>query len=87
MEKTQVFDESYVDCNQCQHYWNAVCDGAPTQQIKPCTSFKATRQTDVPLQIEKLSKGQKQSEKGILWLHIIVCLHLLAEFLEMIGVL
>lgn len=85
-KESKVFDESYVDCNQCQHYWNTVCDGAPTKQIKPCTSFKATRQTDVPLQIEKLSKGQKQSDRSILWLHIIVFLHLLGEFLEAIGV-
>ena len=86
-EETKVFDEEYVDCNQCSHYWTDSCDGVPTKQIRPCTSFKATRQTDIPLKLKKLSIRQKQSDRSILWLHIIVLLHLIQHFLEAIGVI
>mgnify|MGYP003291959694 CR=1 FL=1 len=85
--ESKVFDESYVDCNQCQHYWTDSCDGTPVAKIRPCRDFKATRETDIPLMVEKLSKGQKQSDKSILWLYIILTLHLVMEFLVSIGVL
>ena len=84
--ESKVFDESYVDCNQCQHYWDDSCDGTPTHQIRPCTAFKATRHTDIPLQLEKLSMGLKRSDRHILLLNIVVLLHLLGDFLEAIGV-
>ena len=86
-KETKVFDESYVDCNQCQNYWNDSCDGTPTHQIRPCTAFKATRHTDIPLQLERLSMKLKQSERHILWVNLILLLHLLLEFLVAIGVI
>ena len=84
--ESKVFDETYVDCNQCQHYWTDSCDGTPVAKIRPCRDFKATRETDIPLMVEKLSKGQKQSDKSILWLEIIVALHLFCDLLERFGV-
>ena len=80
-KETKVFDESYVDCNQCQHYWDDSCDAVPTSQIRSCTAFKATRQTNIPLQLEKLYKRQKQSDRSILCCQIIICLHLLCDLI------
>ena len=46
------FDETYVECTECSHYWNDSCDGVPKDKVRPCTSYKATKKVDF---IEKLN--------------------------------
>ena len=51
--ENSVFDNwTHVECNDCQHYWNALCDGTSKGSSKPCTAFIATRSTDIPEQIK-----------------------------------
>lgn len=57
------FDETYVDCNNCAHYWDNSCDGVSERQKRPCTAYLATRHTDIP-------KRLKDVEDSILRLRI-----------------
>jgi hypothetical protein len=50
----QIFDNYEVNCNDCGHYWNDSCDGVPLNQKRNCTSFIATKTTDIPKQIKQL---------------------------------
>lgn len=59
----KIFDEFNVDCLDCREYWADTCDGVPKGEIRPCTSFKATRSIDIPSQIKSLRneiKGVKR---------------------------
>ena len=51
---TKVFDDYEVNCNECQSYWDSSCDGVPLDKKRNCTSFIATRTTDIPKQIAQL---------------------------------
>lgn len=64
MEKeTKIFSEwEEVDCNECSHYWDSSCDGARIGSKAPrrlCTTFLATRNVLIPLQIKKLQRDVK----------------------------
>jgi hypothetical protein len=52
----KIFDDYDVDCNECTHYWDSSCDGVPIDKKRNCTSYKATRTVDIPMQIKKLVK-------------------------------
>lgn len=59
----KIFEDYDVDCLDCKHYWADTCDGVPKGEIRPCTSFKATRSIDIPSQIKSLRneiKGVKR---------------------------
>mgnify|MGYP003418624221 CR=1 FL=1 len=64
---SKIFDDYQVDCNECKKYWDSSCDGVPINKKRNCTSFEATRTTDIPKQIERLNKSIKH-----LWLVISV---------------
>lgn len=52
---TKRFDEwEEVDCNSCEKYWINQCDGVQKAQKRHCTSFKATRDIVIPLEIKRL---------------------------------
>ena len=51
---SKIFDNYEVECNDCQHYWDNSCDGVPIDKKRNCTSFIATRTTDIPMQIKSL---------------------------------
>lgn len=53
---SKIFDDYEVECNDCQHYWDDTCDGVPIAKKRNCTSFIATRTTDIPLQITFVNK-------------------------------
>lgn len=59
---SKVFDDYIpVDCNDCQHYWNDTCDGVQSADREvPCTSYIATRTSDIPKRIERLEKNVKE---------------------------
>ena len=58
----KMFDDYIpVDCNDCQHYWNDACDGVQAADREvPCTSYIATRTSDIPKRIERLEKNVKE---------------------------
>lgn len=58
---SKVFDDYIpVDCNDCQHYWNDACDGVQSADREaPCTSYIATRTSDIPKRIERLERDLK----------------------------
>lgn len=56
MEQNKIFDDYYVDCNECQHYWNDTCDGVPSNKERACTSFIATTKVDLPKKLNALEK-------------------------------
>ena len=47
------------DCNDCEHYWNKLCDGVPEGSERRCTAFKATRSVDIPAEINALRQTLK----------------------------
>ena len=55
----KIFDDYYVDCNECQHYWNDTCDGVPTTKERKCTSFMAIKKVDLPKRINRLEEKNK----------------------------
>lgn len=60
MSDNKRFEFTNVDCNQCQCYWDDSCSGVPVGHLKAhCTAFKATRHTDIPLQIKRLKTSIK----------------------------
>lgn len=78
----KIFEDYDVDCLDCRHYWADTCDGVPKGEIRPCTSFRATRSVDIPSQIKALKneiKGLKKQMVGFLVTFIIFALHLLVH--------
>lgn len=78
----KIFEDYDVDCLDCKHYWADTCDGVPKGEIRPCTSFKATRSIDIPSQIKSLRneiKCLKKQMVGFLVTSIIFALHLLVR--------
>lgn len=78
----KIFEDYDVDCLDCRHYWADTCDGVPKGEIRPCTSFKATRSVDIPEQIKALKneiKGLKKQMVGFLVTSILFALHLLVH--------
>lgn len=70
MEK-QIFDNfPEVDCNACECYYTNQCDGTPTGSEKVCKTFKATRRTDIPLQIKNAQNGLERLRNVVFWFAI-----------------
>ena len=78
---SKIFDDFNVECNECEHYWNAVCDGVKPNDTRSCTSFKATRQVDIPKQIEKLDTDVKDLKKAYIWLSLMILIHLVCHLI------
>ena len=55
----KIFDDYYVDCNECQHYWNDTCDGVPSNKERACSSYIATKKVDLPNKIMLLERKVK----------------------------
>jgi len=78
----KIFEDYDVDCLDCKHYWADTCDGVPKGEIRPCTSFRATRSVDIPEQIKALKneiKGIKKQMAGFLVTSILFAIHLLVH--------
>lgn len=84
MHDTKIFDEYQVDCNDCQHYWTDTCDGVKQGSTKACTSFLATRRTNIPEQIKNLEKRLVRAENNLV---IVVTWLLIVTIVTIIGVL
>ena len=65
--KQPIFEEyPVVDCNECKSYLSEECDGTPVGSERLCKAFKATRRTDIPLQIKSLQKASKRLTRGLI---------------------
>lgn len=81
IENSRFDNWLHVDCNDCEHYWNALCDGVAKGSEKPCTAFKATRSTDIPEQIKVLRERLKLLNRGQILLGIAIIIHALGHIL------
>ena len=64
----KVFEEyPQANCNTCRSYMLDQCDGVPVGESRKCTAYEATRQSDMPMQIENLAKEIKSIR-----LHLVV---------------
>ena len=80
MSKMKFDDWSEVkECNDCEHYWNSLCDGTPQGSEKRCTAFKATRSVDIPAELEALRKRLKWLNVSQILLGIAIILHALTH--------
>lgn len=78
----KIFDEYEVECNDCQRYWLDQCDGAKVNTTKSCTSFLATKNTDIPHKLSKLDDKVKSLGTAVTILEIIMLFHLLSHIIE-----
>lgn len=84
MEDKKIFDEYQVECEGCQHYWNDTCDGVKQGSQKACTSFIATKRTNIPEQIKNLEKRLVRSENNLV---IVVTWLLIVTIIMILGVM
>lgn len=85
-ESKQLIFEEYpvVDCNECKSYLSEECDGTPVGSERLCKAFKATRRTDIPLQIKSLQKASKRLTRGFLMVgaaEVVLCIGVLIIWL------
>lgn len=76
-ENSRFDNWTHVDCNECQHYWNALCDGTVKDSEKPCTAFVATRSTDIPEQIKSLKDSLKSVRTCVILQGLCIIIHAL----------
>ena len=78
--KPKIFDDfPTVDCNDCECYHDNTCDGTPVGQERHCTAFKATRRTDIPLQIKSLQRKNLRHSRALCVLGAIVGILVIKE--------
>lgn len=78
----KVFDDfPQADCNTCRSYMSDQCDGVPIGESRKCTAYEATRQSDLPMQIENLKKEIKSLRLGNMLLALSVFLLALGQLL------
>jgi len=65
------------ECNDCQEYWNNVCDGTPVGVERPCKAFKATRRVDIPLEIKSLRRALNALYVALILygVTLMICIH------------
>ena len=74
-----------VDCNECANYWTSSCDGASEGARKPCNSFIAQRNVNIPAEIKSLRKqieGLKTSLTVTQWVLQIIMVVLIWQILR-----
>ena len=78
----KIFDDfPQADCNTCRSYMLDQCDGVPIGESRKCTAYEATRQSDLPMQIENLEKEIKSLRFGNVLLALSVFLLALGQLL------
>ena len=84
-EKQSVFEEyPKADCNTCRSYMLDQCDGVKIGESRKCTAYEATRQSDLPMHIEKLrervnSNARYNTIMNLLLLVIIWCMYFMVR--------
>lgn len=78
----KIFDDYPVaDCNICENYWLSACDGAHTGTTRLCTTFKAVRLVNIPLQIKSLQRAYKWLVGGYVALAVLFIAHIVFHVL------
>ena len=70
------------DCNSCETYWNNQCDGTSVGIERPCRGFKATRNVDIPNQLNNVEKAVQRLN----WMIYIIAVSLLVHYIDYLGV-
>jgi hypothetical protein len=84
-EEQKVFEEyPQKDCNTCRSYMLDQCDGVPIGDSRKCTAYEAVRNSDLPMQIEKLEKRINSNARyntimNLLLLVIIWCMYFMVR--------
>lgn len=83
MKDKVLFDDwsEVKDCNNCENYWNKLCDGTKVGSEKRCTAFKATRKVDIPLELNALRKAVKRLSVAVILLGVVQILESLSSIL------
>jgi hypothetical protein len=82
VDKSKFDDWSDVkDCNDCQHYWNAMCDGTPLGSEKSCKSFLATRKVNMQGDLESLRKRLNTLNVVLILYGLAFVIHLISKLL------
>ena len=81
-QKQRFEDYPKVDCTDCQHWYNDVCDGAPRGSERRCNGFLATRNRNIPEDIKKLQKRVDELDKLIIVLSVTLILHLIGHLIN-----
>ena len=76
-KEKKVFDDYDALCDDCQHYWNSVCDGVKTGSNKMCSSFKVIKKLDYGKRIVEVEHKVERMELLCFWgtvaLGILLC--------------
>jgi hypothetical protein len=84
-EEQKVFEEyPQANCNTCRSYMLDQCDGVPIGDSRKCTAYEAVRNSDLPMQIEKLEQQIKSNARyntimNLLLLIIIWCMYFMVR--------
>ena len=71
----KVFEEfPQANCNTCRSYMLDQCDGVPVGESRKCTAYEATRQSDLPMQIEKLNDEIKTIRLNLILQALVILL-------------
>lgn len=76
-QANKIFDDYLVDCNKCESYWLGQCDGVKQNEVRNCTAYKATREVDIPEQINKLKGDLCHLQVYNMMLTVLFIIHLL----------
>lgn len=75
----KIFDETYVECTECSHYWNDSCDGVPKDKVRPCTSYKATKKVDYIEKLQHLEEEIKSTNATVVLVTVTLLLKVLFD--------
>jgi hypothetical protein len=85
MDESKIFEPfPEANCNTCRSYMLDQCDGVPIGDSRKCTAYEAVRNSDLPMQIEKLEQQIKSNARyntimNLLLLVIIWCMYFMVR--------
>lgn len=77
----KIFDDYMVDCNKCESYWLGQCDGVKLNEVRNCTAYKATREVDIPQQINKLKGQLRTFNRFNIWIMVLLLIHIIQHII------
>lgn len=80
-DEPKRFDETYVECTECSHYWNDACDGVPKDKVRSCTSYKATKKVDYIERLRYLESEIKSTNVSLVVTTLALLLHILVDYI------
>ena len=62
--------KEYVNCNNCQSYWDGSCDPPAIGSTRGCKAFKATRDVNYEAELKTLQKGLERAQISIVVMYV-----------------